>query len=124
MSILYNLRGSASDYDYSGKILFIEDLDEYLYHIDRMMMNFERSGILKTLAGIVVGGLSDMNDNTIPFGSSAQEIVAHCVSKYSYPVAFGFPSGHIPENRTLIIGRKASLQVGEKINLNFFSKQG
>ncbi|MGB0850908.1 MAG: S66 peptidase family protein, partial [Bacteroidia bacterium] len=74
LSMLYSLCGSSSDISTEEKILFLEDLDEYLYHIDRMMMNLKRTGKLDKLAALVVGGMSDMNDNTIPFGKTADEI--------------------------------------------------
>jgi len=73
LSILYNLRGTNSDIDTNGKILFIEDVDEYLYHIDRMMMNFKRSGLLSNLAGLIVGSMSKMNDNEVPFGNCRRD---------------------------------------------------
>lgn len=123
LSILYALSGSVSDPDTSGKILFIEDLDEYLYHIDRMMLNLKRSGKLSNLAGLIVGEMSKMNDNTIPFGKSALEIIAEAVSEYDYPVFFNFPAGHEEDNRALILGRTISLKVDEKIAEIIFKKE-
>lgn len=111
LSILYSLSGTPSALDTSGKILVIEDLDEYLYHIDRMMMNLKRSGKLENLAGLVVGGMSDMRDNAVPYGMTAEEIVFDAVKSYKYPVLFGFPAGHIKENLPLIMGREAVLDV-------------
>ncbi|MGB0882647.1 MAG: S66 peptidase family protein [Vicingaceae bacterium] len=119
LSILYSLTGTNSQINTKGKILFLEDLDEYLYHIDRMMMNLDRAGMLADLAGLVVGGMSDMNDNTIPFGKTAKEIIKETVSKYEYPVCFDFPAGHIDDNRALIMGREAALDVGENCSLRF-----
>jgi muramoyltetrapeptide carboxypeptidase len=119
LSILYSLIGTVSDIDTDGKILFIEDLDEYLYHVDRMMMNLKRAGKLSNLAGLVVGALSKMNDNAISFGKTAEEVVFDAVKEYDYPVAFGFPAGHINDNRALIIGRKAKIVVGKKCFLGF-----
>ena len=92
--------------------MFLEDLDEYLYHVDRMMLNLKRSGMLQGLAGLVVGGMTDMKDNEVPFGKTAEEIILQTVSEYEYPVCFGFPAGHRPLNDPLFMGRKASLQVG------------
>ena len=114
LSILYSLLASESDICTDGKILFIEDLDEYLYHIDRMMMALKRSGKLANLAGLVVGGMSDMNDNTIPFGHTAEEIIARVTEEYGYPVCYGFPAGHIEENMALRLGTEATLNVSEK----------
>jgi len=119
LSILYSLIGTASDINTDGKILFIEDLDEYLYHIDRMMMNLKRNGKLANLAGLIIGGMSEMNDNTIPFGKTAEEIISASVAEYSYPVCFHFPAGHQDDNRALILGRKIILNVGETVELQF-----
>jgi len=119
LSIIYSLTGTSSQIDTAGKILFIEDLDEYLYHVDRMMMNLKRTGMLADLSGLIVGGMSDMNDNTILYGKSAKEIILDAVSDYSYPVCFDFPAGHLDDNRTLIMGGDAQLIVGEKCRLIF-----
>lgn len=120
LSILYSLCGSPSDIDTAGKILFIEDLDEYLYHIDRMMMNLKRNGHLDNLAGLVVGSLSKMHDNTVPFGHTAEEIVREAVAEYSYPVCFGFEAGHIGTNNlALPLGHRAHLSVEGAAELRF-----
>ncbi len=124
LSMLYSLAGTESDIDTEGKILFIEDLDEYLYHIDRMMQNLKRSGKLESLAGLVVGGMNDMNDNTIPFGKTAYEIIAETVADYHFPVIFDFKSGHISENLGLIIGGYVELEVAEECSLRFTSLSG
>ncbi len=113
LSLLYALQGSVSDITTKGKILFLEDLDEYLYHIDRMMISLKRSGKLGKLAGLVVGGMTEMKDNQIPFGKNAEEIIADAVKEYDYPVCFGFPAGHEIKNLALHFGRKARLSVGE-----------
>lgn len=105
LSILYSLRGTFADIDTNGKILFIEDLDEYLYHIDRMMMNLKLGGKLENLKALIVGGMSDMNDNLIPFGKTAKEIIVEAIEPYSYPVIFDFPAGHIHNNLALPFGR-------------------
>jgi muramoyltetrapeptide carboxypeptidase len=112
LSLLFSLCGSPSEIDTNGKILFIEDLDEYLYHIDRMLQNLKRNGLFENLAGLIVGGMSDMRDNTIPFGKTAEEIVKETVSDYNFPVCFHFPAGHIDDNRALILGRQITLMVG------------
>ena len=119
LSLLFALSGSASDIDTTGKILFIEDIGEYRYHFDRMMMQIKRSGKLDNLAGLIVGGLTDITDNKdhdTPFGKTAEQIVHEHVRGFSYPVAFGFPAGHIPDNRALIIGREAEMSVSGKGN--------
>lgn len=114
LSILYSLRGTPYDLDTTGKILFLEDLDELLYHVDRMVMNLKLGGFFEHLAGLVVGGLSDMHDKNPadPYGEGAEAIVARAVAGKGYPVCFGFPAGHIADNRTLVLGAKAKLNVG------------
>jgi muramoyltetrapeptide carboxypeptidase len=119
LSVIYSTIGSLSDIDTEGKILFLEDLDEYLYHIDRMMMNLKRTGKLKGLAGLIVGGMSEMKDNTIPFGKTAEEIIHEAVAEYAFPVVYGFPAGHIPNNYPLIMGSEVTLNVTEKMELIF-----
>ncbi len=119
LSLLYALTGSISDIDTKGKILFIEDLDEYLYHIDRMMMNLKRSGKLDHLAGLIVGGLSDMKDNAVSFGKTVEEIIFDAVREYKYPVCFNFPAGHIDRNLALYFGRKVKLEIADRVKLHF-----
>ncbi len=119
LSVLYSLLASPSDVDTQGKILFIEDLDEYYYHIDRMMQAFHRAGKLSGLAGLVVGGMSDMRDNQIPFGKNAETIIKEYTAAYDYPVCFGFPAGHINQNMPLIMGRQVQLSVDEKVVMQF-----
>ncbi len=114
LSILYSITGTKSGINTDRKILFLEDLDEYLYHVDRMMMNLKRSGKLQGLAGLIVGSFTDMHDNQIPFGKTAYEIVAEHVSEFSYPVCFSFPAGHIADNRALVIGKTYNLKVSDK----------
>lgn len=122
LSVLYSLMGSRSEIATDGKILFIEDLDEYLYHIDRMLMCFKRAGKLNNLAGLVVGGMTKMNDNAVPFGKNPCEIIAETVAGFNYPVCFGFPAGHISNNQPLIMGREACLKVSNNVVLDFGSK--
>lgn len=114
LSILYSITGTKSGMNTSNKILFLEDLDEYLYHIDRMMMNLKRSSKLHDLAGLVIGGFTDMKDNKVAFGTSAYEIIAENVAEYGYPVCYGFPAGHVDDNRALVIGGTYKLSVGDK----------
>ena len=119
LSILYSLLGSQSDIDSTGKILFIEDLDEYLYHIDRMMMNLKRNGMLGELKGLIVGGMSDMNDNSIAFGKTAEQIILEYTKDYDFPICFGFPAGHLADNRSLRLGVNSVLEISENgVNLS------
>ncbi|MDI1317691.1 LD-carboxypeptidase [Flavobacterium sp.] len=114
LSILYSLLGSPSAIDCSDKILFIEDLDEYLYHIDRMMTNLKRNGCLSSLKGIIVGAMTDMKDNDIPWGRNALEIIEDTVKGLNIPIIYNFPAGHIRDNRSLIFGRQVSMEVNDK----------
>lgn len=111
LSILYSLFGSPSAIDCHDKILFIEDLDEYLYHIDRMMMNLKRNGCLESIKGIVVGSMTKMKDNDIPWGKNAVEIIEDVTKKYNIPVIYNFPAGHIQDNRALVLGSTVSMEV-------------
>ena len=113
LSILYSLCGSSSSISTKGKILFIEDLDEYLYHIDRMLQNLKRNGMLDQLEGLIIGGMTQMHDNDIPFGQSSEEIILSICNDYNYPIVFNFPAGHIKDNRALILGRKAELIISK-----------
>jgi muramoyltetrapeptide carboxypeptidase len=117
LSILYSITGTKSGFNTAGKILFIEDIDERLYHIDRMMINLKRSGKLSDLAGLIVGGMTDMSDNAVPFGKSAEEIIAEHVAGYNYPVCFNFPAGHIANNQAVVLGKVTKMKVGETVTV-------
>lgn len=114
LSLLIASLGSATDLDYTNKILFIEDVGEYLYSIDRMMRTLDRAGKLAQLKGLIVGGFTSLKDNDIPFGFTHQEIINTVISKYNYPVCYDFPAGHLPDNRALIFGGKVKLNVSEQ----------
>ena len=111
LSVLIAMMGSDTFPELDGKILFIEEVDEYIYHIDRMMRALKRAGKLEHLRGLVVGGLTQIHDNTHPFGQSAEEVIAEVVSEYDYPVCFGFPAGHFDDNRALFFGQKAKIEI-------------
>jgi len=113
LSVLYSIIGSKSEVDYKGKILFIEDLDEYLYHIDRMMMNLKRNGYFDGVKAVIVGGMSSMNDNEIPWGKDALQIIQDVLKDYKFPIIYNFPAGHIKDNRTLILGKVVSIDVNK-----------
>jgi muramoyltetrapeptide carboxypeptidase len=119
LAILQSIAGSVSDYDYDGKVLFIEDVSEYLYNIDRMMYMLKRAGKLAKLAGLMVGGFTDIKDNDIPFGQTAYEIIKALVEEYDYPACFDFPAGHVADNWAMVFGKEVSLvvnQTGSTIN--------
>lgn len=115
LSVIYSLLGSESFQETQDKILLIEDIDEYLYHIDRMMQALKRSGKLKGLKALIVGKFTDMHDNAIPFGQTAYQIIYQAVQPYSYPVAFDVPIGHIgEENHAIVIGKKSLVTITDK----------
>lgn len=111
LALLTHLLGSPSEVDTSGKILFIEDVGEHLYKIDRMMLSLKRAGKLSHLAGLLVGGFTELDDTERPFGQSVGEIIREKVEEYQYPVCFNFPAGHQPENHTLVLGAVHKLAV-------------
>ncbi len=114
LSLLVAVLNSASDFSYDDKILFIEDVGEYLYAVDRMVRTLKRAGKLKNLAGLVVGRFSEVKDNDIPFGQTVEQIIMEAVSEYDYPVCFDFPAGHIPDNRALVFGKALNLAINEQ----------
>ena len=113
LAILTHLIGSKSDINYDGKVLFLEDINEYLYNIDRMMIQLKRSGKLQNLAGLIVGSFSDCQDNDVPFGKTSNEIIQEAVADYDFPVCYGFPVGHEVDNWAMPCGREVSLLVEE-----------
>lgn len=120
LSIIYSLLGSNSSVDTNNKILYIEDLDEYLYHIDRMMQNLKRNGYFNNLKGLIVGGMTDMHDNSIPFGLDAIGIIKDVCAEYDFPICFDFPAGHIKDNRALRLGEQISFEVtADKVEVKF-----
>jgi len=120
LALLCSLIGSVSDIDTEGKILFIEDVGEYLFRLDRLMWTLKRAGKLDKPAGLIVGNFNDMRDNDNPFGKTAYEIISEAVEAYDFPVSFGFPAGHEKDNRALILGRTVNLSINEKTTLNFY----
>lgn len=119
LSILYSLMGSESEVSTEGKILLLEDLDEYLYHIDRMMITLKRARKLESLKGLIVGTMHNLKDNEVPFGKTAQEIILQAVSEYSYPVCFDFPVGHGKENVAIYLGRKSEVRIEDMVLVTF-----
>jgi muramoyltetrapeptide carboxypeptidase len=120
LAILASVTGSVSEVDYAGKILFIEDVGEHYYAVDRMLRMLKRAGKLKDLKGLIIGGFTSMKDNQPRFGFSVEEIVFDLVREYGYPVATDFPAGHIDNNYAIIFGKKVSLQVkGNSVRLDY-----
>lgn len=114
LSLLVHLIGTNSDINTKNKILFIEDVGEYIYNVDRMMYQLKRSGKLEHLKGLVVGRFSDMKDTTTPFGQSTEEVIKAIVKDYKYPVCFNFPVSHDKENYALKVGVKYKLKVTDE----------
>jgi muramoyltetrapeptide carboxypeptidase len=118
LTLMVMMAGSTSEQDYSDKILFLEDVGEYLYSLDRMLWNLKRAGKLDNLKGLIVGSFTEMKDNDIPFGQKAEEIILSHVAEFNYPVCFNFPAGHINDNRALIFGREVKMDVqGQEVNI-------
>jgi muramoyltetrapeptide carboxypeptidase len=113
LSLLAHLIGTDSDIKTKGRILFIEDVESTLYNVDRMMYQLKRSGKLDKLAGLIVGGFTDMKDTERPFGQTVHEIIRDAVAEYDYPVCFDFPVSHEKENYALKIGVGYKLKVGK-----------
>ncbi len=111
LALLAHLVGTDSDIKTKGKILFIEDVGEYLYNIDRMCWQLKRSGKLSKLAGLIIGGFTDVKDTERPFGQTAYEIIRDIVKEYDYPVCFGFPVSHEKENYALKVGAGYKLKI-------------
>lgn len=114
LALLAHLNGTESDIKTKGRILFLEDVGEYLYNIDRMFYQLKRSGKLDDLAGLIIGGFTDVKDTERPFGQTAYEIIHDIVKDYKFPIAFGFPVSHEKENYALKIGVGYKLKVGKQ----------
>ena len=110
LSVLYGLRGTPFDLDYKGKILFIEDLGERLYHIDRMMQNLRLGGVFEQISGLVVGQFTDIDEDD-SFDGGVYGVISEAVKGYDIPVCFNFPAGHVDNNQPLMLGAKYKLEV-------------
>ena len=120
LTLLHCLLGSESSIDTNGKILFIEDLGEYLYHIDRMLISLKRAGYFDNCKGLIVGDFTDLRKNTTPFGRDLKELILDIVREYDFPVSFGFPAGHGEKNYPMILGREINLEVSkQQSTINF-----
>ncbi len=111
LTILHTMLGSSTSIDTSGKILFIEEIGEYKYHVDRMLQSLKRAGYFKNCKAVIVGDMTKMKKNTTPWGSSIEQLILDALAEYNFPVAFNFPAGHEKDNRALILGRMVELDV-------------
>ncbi len=113
LSIIYSMLATPERYDFSGAILFIEDLAEHLYHIDRMLYALRKNGALAQISGLIIGGLTDLEDTDIPFGKAVEELILAHFNYRKIPICFDFPAGHIDDNQALLLGAKVELEVSE-----------
>lgn len=122
LSIIYSLLGTKNAPDFTNCILFIEDVGEALYSIDRMFYSLKNAGILDTINGLIVGGMTELKDSEVPFGQTYQEIIQAHVAGLSIPVCFEFPAGHIDDNRALLLGAHVYLAVTQEKTVLSFTK--
>jgi muramoyltetrapeptide carboxypeptidase len=120
LSLIYSLTGTPAEPDTKGKILFIEEVGEYYYHIDRMLTALKLAGKLEGLSALLIGGMNEIGESKIPWGKGIEETIYGIVSEYEYPLFFNFPAGHISDNRAFYIGKQAKIEVkGKKASLIF-----
>ncbi len=120
LSLIYSLTGTPAEPDTDGSILFIEEVGEYYYHLDRMLTSLRLTGRLKNLAALIVGGMEKMEQGNVRYNKSTEEIILDIVGHYNYPILFNFPSGHICDNRAIYLGREAVvIQKGIEASLTY-----
>ena len=122
LTILHTMLGSKESIDTSGKILFIEEIGEYKYHIDRMLQSMKRAGYFDNLSGLVVGDMTKMRRNTTAWGTSVEQLILDALSEYNFPIAFQMPAGHEKDNRALVLGKEVKLVVGKAQSTLKYSK--
>lgn len=121
LSLIQSLLGTPYQINPKGKILFLEEVGEYKYRLDRLLQSLKLAGYFEGLKGMVIGGFTDTKENEIPFGKTYQEIILDTVSEYDFPVIFDVPAGHFPDNHALIFGNEVTLNVGEFVSCLRFS---
>lgn len=122
LTLLHTMLGSNTSIDTSDKILFIEEIGEYKYHIDRMLQSLKRAGYFENLKGLIVGDMSRMRKNTTLWGSSVEQLILDALSEYNFPIAFNMPAGHEKDNRALILGSEIELNVAKEKSTFQYSK--
>jgi len=120
LTLLIAVEGSVSEIDFTDKILFLEDVGEHEYSIDRMMRILKRKGKLNKLKGLIVGAFNELGEEKIPFGQTPEEVIWELVKEYEYPVCFNFPTGHIDDNRAMVLGKNIALNVNkQEVQFNY-----
>lgn len=125
LALIYALLGTQYSFDFKDKIVFIEDIGENFYALDRMIMSLELAGVFKKIKGLIIGGMTNMGDEKEnksyekSFDTFAYKLISERISKYKFPVVFGFPNGHIKDNRPLIIGGNVKMKVEAKVKIEF-----
>lgn len=125
LALIYALLGTSYSFDFKGKILFIEDIGENFYALDRMIMSLELADVFRKIKGLIVGGMTNMGDEKDnkdyeeSFDGFAYQLISDRISKYKFPVVFGFPNGHIKDNRPLLIGGNAKVKMGDRVKIDF-----
>jgi muramoyltetrapeptide carboxypeptidase len=122
LTILHTMLGSKESIDTSGKILFIEEIGEYKYHIDRMLQSLKRAGYFENLKGLLVGDMSKLRKNTTLWGTSVEQLILDALAEYDFPIAFNMPAGHEKDNRALVLGRIVNLKVEKEESSLIFGK--
>ncbi|MDO6621570.1 LD-carboxypeptidase [Oceanihabitans sp. 1_MG-2023] len=120
LTILHTMLGSDTSMDTSGKILFIEEIGEYKYHIDRMLQSLKRAGYFENCKGVIVGDMSKLRKNTTLWGTSVEQLILDALAEYDFPIVFNMPAGHEEDNRALILGRNATITVGKEASTIVF----
>ncbi|WP_213277537.1 S66 peptidase family protein [Chryseobacterium indologenes] len=125
LALVYALLGTKYSFDFKDKILFIEDIGENFYALDRMIMSLELAGVFSKIKGLIIGGMTNMGDEKEnksyeeSFDEFAYKLISERISRYKFPVVFGFPNGHIKDNRPLLIGGQVKMKVGTKVKIEF-----
>jgi len=122
LTLLHTMLGSETSIDTSGKILFIEEIGEYKYHIDRMLQSLKRAGYFKKCKGLIVGDMSKMRKNTTLWGTSVEQLILDALAEYDFPIAFNMPAGHEKDNRAMVFGKAIELKVSKEKSLVFFKE--